>query len=320
MSTPRPLILADSHIPFLKGLLEAYAEVRYLDPTAINAAAVREADALLVRTRTHCNAALLEGSRVRCIATATIGYDHIDTAYCRQHGIAWSNAPGCNANSVVNYVASACQSVFGRLQGRCIGIIGAGQVGGRVARWAESQGMRVLLNDPPRAAREGVERFVSRQTLCREADIVTVHTPLDDSTRHLIDRRFLAECQPHALLINAARGPIADTEALLEAGQTLVIDCWENEPEISRALLARVRFGTPHIAGYSQDGKLRGTQMAVEAICRHFGWELPPMPVLPAYQGSPYDILADSEALKAHPEQFESLRNHYPVRRDFYQF
>ena len=320
MQSRRPIIVADSHIPFLKGLLEPFAEVRYLDPSDITAETVREAEALIVRTRTICNAALLDGSKVQLIATATIGYDHIDTAYCKQHRIAWTNAPGCNANSVVNYVASACENLYDSLQGLCIGIIGAGQVGGRIAHWAREQGMQVLVNDPPRAAREGMEHFVSLDTLKHHADIITVHTPLDASTYHLIDSRFLSECQPNALIINAARGPICDTDALLQASQTLVIDCWENEPEISQELLKKVKFGTPHIAGYSQDGKANGTRMAVEAVCRHFGWDAKTIIPLEPYHGERYDIRIDSDALKANPGHFEQFRNQYRVRRDFYRY
>ncbi len=311
-------IVADAYIPFLKGLLDKVAQVVYLSPDNFTADAVKDADALIIRTRTKCNQDLLQGSSVRFIATATIGYDHIDTTYCQQNGIAWTNCPGCNANSVVNYIHAALTTLYTteQLQALTLGIVGVGNVGSRVARMAQQLGMRVLLNDPPRATKEGASNFVSIETIQQEADIITLHTPLDSSTYHLINPTFLAACSKTPLLINAARGEVCDTAALLHYPGNIVLDCWENEPNISNELLNKVLLGTPHIAGYSVDGKANGTRMAAEAVCRFFGISQKIDIEVPGEKGIPYYIQGESDALKAHPEWFEAFRNHYPIRRD----
>lgn len=310
-------IVADAYIPFLKGLLDDVANVVYLSPDDITADAVKDADALIIRTRTKCNQALLQGSSVRFIATATIGYDHIDTEYCAQNGIEWTNCPGCNANSVVNYIHAVLTTLFPTgLSGKTLGIVGVGNVGSRVAKMATDLGMTVLLNDPPRAAKEGASAFVSIETIQQEADIITLHTPLDSSTYHLVNPAFLAACKKTPLLINAARGEVCDSEALLHYQGNTVLDCWENEPNIGNELLNKVLLGTPHIAGYSVDGKANGTRMAVEAVCRYFGIDKNIHIDIPGQKGIPYCVQAESDALKAHPELFEAFRNNYPLRRD----
>jgi len=353
--TVRVLIIADDKIPFLKGVLEPLAEVRYLPGAQITAAAVREADALLVRTRTRCDAALLAGSRVRFVATATIGHDHIDTAWCEVNGIAWTNAPGCNSSSVQQYLASALLNLAAAngtvLAGKTIGVVGVGHVGTKVARLAEILGMRVLRNDPPRARADGDTGFVSLEQVVAEAEIITFHVPLiksgPDRTVRLADAGLLAKMKPGAWLINSSRGPVVEPLALkaaLRAGRlgAAVLDVWDPEPEIDRELLAMVRLGTPHIAGYSTDGKANGTAMAVRSLSRHFGlgldqWfpthisppENPTIRVPAGYSGqaalreavnATYDIRNDDARLRSHPEAFEQLRGNYPLRREFPAF
>ncbi|MBO4536323.1 MAG: 4-phosphoerythronate dehydrogenase, partial [Bacteroidales bacterium] len=265
-------IVCDDKIPFLRGVFEPYAEVVYLPGAAITAADVRDADALIVRTRTRCNCALLEGSSVRVIASATIGYDHIDTAWCSEHGIEWANAPGCNSGSVAQYIASALKVLAERfdldLGNTTFGIVGVGHVGGKVARVAQALGMRVLLNDPPRAAAEGPDGFVSLDDLIAGSDIITLHVPLTSETHHLFDAGRLSQMRPDQILINTSRGEVVDGEALKSALRarrlaTAVLDVWEHEPDIDPELAQLVEIATPHIAGYSQDGKAAGTTAAV---------------------------------------------------------
>ncbi len=336
-------VIVDNKIPYIREALAQIADnVVYLPGNAFTADAVRDADALIVRTRTRCGRELLSGSRVRFIATATIGFDHIDTAFCREAGIAWTNCPGCNARSVEQYL----QAVFLLLkrqkgvvwENTCLGIVGVGCVGSRIHRLAKSLGMRVLLNDPPRSTR-GESGFVELPVLAHACDILTFHTPLNRSgayrTYHLADAAFFASLQRHPYLINTSRGEVIDTAALLDALndgkiKDAIIDTWENEPNISPELLRKVFLGTPHIAGYSADGKAHATHMALESLCRFFHIdatfrivppELPPR----VYSTNPeeaflqaYNPLRDSERLKQHPENFESLRENYPLRREYF--
>lgn len=310
-------IVADAYIPFLKGLLDDVADVVYLSPDAIDADAIKEADALIIRTRTKCNADLLKGSNVRFIATATIGYDHIDTNYCAHSGITWTNCPGCNANSVVNYMYAVLTTLFPEgLSAKKLGIVGVGNVGSRVAKMAHNLGMTVLLNDPPRAKNEPNIPFLPLSELQQQCDIITFHVPLASDTYHMVNADFLRNCTRTPLIINAARGEVCDTQALLDYTGNVVLDCWENEPNISLPLLDKVLIGTPHIAGYSVDGKANGTRMAAEAICRYFGIDKNIHLDIPGQKGIPYCVQAESDALKAHPELFEAFRNNYPLRRD----
>lgn len=346
-------IIVDDKIPYIRGALEPYADVVYLPGRQTGRDVVRDADALVTRTRTICNRQLLAGSKVRFIATATIGFDHIDTAYCASAGIEWTSAPGCNAESVNQYMASALLSQARRtgtvLAGRTIGIVGVGQVGSRVAKTCEILGMNVLLNDPPRARREGPAQFVSLQDIRDEADIITFHVPLNtegaDGTYHMVDDGFLGGLKKPALIVNTCRGEVFDTRAVLGARRAgalsgMIIDCWENEPDIDLQLLNLVDYATPHIAGYSRDGKANGTRVSVRAISRFFGlgiddWEpsgieAPAYPVI-ELDGrartaesviadailSTYEIAGDDGALRANPAKFEQLRGDYPVRREF---
>jgi erythronate-4-phosphate dehydrogenase len=346
-------IIIDDKIPYIKGVFEPYAEVVYLPGKLTTAELVKDADALVTRTRTVCNKRALEGSKVKFIATATIGFDHIDSRYCEQTGIEWVNAPGCNAESVNQYVASALFSYSIRkdftLKGKTIGIVGVGQVGSRIARTCETLGMNVLLNDPPRERVEGSSQFVSLHTIQQQADIISFHVPLNrggtDNTVHMVDEEFVRNLGAEPLLINTCRGEVFDSATVLETRQAgklsgLIIDCWENEPGLDLHLLKLVDFGTPHIAGYSKDGKANGTKMSIRAISKYFGlgiddWEPsgvePPAYPIIKLDGidrsedsilaeailSTYRIEKDDRALRENSELFEQLRGDYPVRREF---
>ena len=346
-------IIIDDKIPYIKGALEPFAEVIYLPGNTTTPEVVKDADALITRTRTICNKKLLKGSSVKFIATATIGFDHIDTEYCRQAGIKWANAPGCNAESVNQYVASALFSFSLKkresLENKTIGVVGVGNVGKRVARLCETIGMKVLLNDPPRERVEGPEKFTSLDQISKEADIITFHVPLNlsgmDKTFHMVDRAFIRGLKRRPLLINTCRGEVFDTNAIKKSAKSgeisgLIIDCWENEPAIDLDLLKVTDYGTPHIAGYSKDGKANGTKMSVQAVSRFFnlgignwepsGVELPEnteihidgdqrrdYSILAEAILSTYDIETDDEKLRQDPYLFEKLRGDYPVRREY---
>lgn len=334
-------IVVDNKIPYIKEAIEGIAdEVIYLPGNAFTAENIQNADALVIRTRTLCNRELLEGSSVKFIATATIGFDHIDVDYCREAGIAWSNCPGCNAGSVEQYLHSVLL-LLKREKGlkpeqSCLGIVGVGHVGSRIHRMAELLGMRVLLNDPPRADK-GEMGFTDLTTLARECDVITFHTPLFRNgkyqTYHLADEAFFASLQKNPFIVNSSRGEVVETSALLAALKDgkikdAIIDTWEYEPDINRELLQRVFLGTPHIAGYSADGKANATRMALEALCHFFHIEadfeiippaLPPMTLSSDAEEAflqIYNPLYDSEGLKSHPEAFELLRGNYPLRRE----
>ncbi len=345
-------IIADDKIPFLQGVFDDVATVSMYPGKDINAGLVREADALITRTRTRCNRDLLEGSTVRFIASATIGYDHIDTEYCREKGIRWTNAPGCNASSVEQYIVSVLLNLAVsrdiRLGDMTIGVIGVGNVGSKVARVAKVLGMKVLMNDPPRARTEGDEGFVNLETIMEQADVITFHVPLNregqDKTLHLASEKFFGRLSKKPFLINSSRGEVVDGEALLRALRTgklaaACLDVWENEPDISGELLDLLDIATPHIAGYSTDGKANGTMMSVRAVSRFFGLGLEdwtprsvPAPdnlsivvdctgmdeteILSEVYLSTYDVRSDDERLRKDRGSFEYLRGHYPVRRE----
>lgn len=350
-------IICDNKIPFLRGALEPFAEVVYLPGKETTAEVVKDADALITRTRTACNASLLEGSKVRVIATATIGFDHIDTAWCEAHGIIWRNAPGCNSWSVKQYVTALLLTLAQKrglnLEGMTLGVVGVGNVGSKVAEAAGILGMKVLLNDPPRAQVEGPSAFVDLDYLVAHSDIITLHVPLQkdgpDATWHLFDEARLAQMKPSQILINSSRGPVVDNKALkaaLKAGalKAACLDVWEGEPELDPELVELLDFSTPHIAGYSADGKANGTTAAVRVVASVLGlplldWRASGVPAPPqtldfeidAASKSvqevlteavlhTYDISADSDALRADLGAFEKLRGDYPIRREFTSF
>jgi len=327
-------IVVDDKIPYIREKLAVIAsEVVSLPGAKISADDVRDADALIVRTRTRCDEQLLKGSRVQFVATATIGYDHVDADYLNKAGIRWTNCPGCNAGSVAQYVE--CSLLLLQQQGLClsqstIGIVGCGHVGSKVKVVAERLGMHVLVCDPPL----GYDGFVSLDVIEREADVITFHVPLTQegphATYHLANQDFFGRLARVPYIINTSRGEVVDGKALLAALQDgrvrdAVIDVWENEPFLDTQLLRRVFIGTPHIAGYSADGKVNADNMVIDALCRHFNIQHPGLiqaPSLPAgfqYTGNPlelYNPLEDSRKLKESPQLFENLRNNYPLRRE----
>ncbi len=330
-------IIVDDKIPYIREKLTQLADdVVALPGAQISAEDVRDADALIVRTRTHCNEQLLSGSRVQLVATATIGFDHIDTEYLQQAGISWTNCPGCNSGSVAQYLECSllllAQQKGLSLQKSTLGIVGCGHVGSKVKVVGERLGMRILVCDPLLDN----EDYVSMDVIEREADVITFHVPLTHegqyATYHLADQTFFHRLSRVPYIINTSRGEVVDGDALLSAlneglVRDAVIDVWEHEPQISLQLLNRVYIGTPHIAGYSADGKVNADNMVIDALCQHFHLAHPGRivaPQLPSdflYTGQPlelYNPLTDSEKLRQNPNEFEYLRNHYPLRREQY--
>lgn len=336
-------IIVDNKIPYIKEAVEKIAnKVVYAPGKDFTPELVQDADALIIRTRTYCNKELLAGSQVKFIATATIGFDHIDTAFCKQAGIEWTNAPGCNSASVAQYIQSAllvtqsCKNK--KLSELTIGIIGVGNVGSKVAKVAQDFGMRILLNDLPREENERNASFTSLQKIAEECDIITFHVPLYKEgkykTFHLADESFFHSLKRKPVIMNTSRGEVIETNALLKALNEhsisdAVIDVWEHEPEINLELLKKVIIGTPHIAGYSADGKANATRMSLNSICKFFhlkaDYEItPPAPIIPNIYAKNheeallqiYNPVEDSNRLKNQPELFETLRGDYPLRRE----
>lgn len=345
-------IVADENIPYLKGFAEKYGEVSYLAGSAFTKESIKDADALIVRTVTHFGEDILKSSSVKLICSATIGYDHIDTAYCAANNIQWNNAPGCNSGSVQQYIASVLillsRKYSFRLQDMTIGVVGVGNVGTKVAKICEQLGMRVLLNDPPRAMAEGDDGFVSLNEIKKEADIITFHTPLSKDgihkTFHLANNDFFETLTKPVFVINSARGGIIDTDAIKRAIKNdrikgAVIDCWENEPNIDYEYLELVDIATPHIAGYSADGKSNATRMSLESLTEFFKLDSKPLKdIKPLDAPNPkidlntfvhsdnrvydamlatYNPMDDYARLKADISKFKQLRNEYPLRREY---
>ncbi|MBQ0077411.1 MAG: 4-phosphoerythronate dehydrogenase PdxB [Bacteroidales bacterium] len=346
-------IVIDDKIPFIRGVFEPFAEVQYLPGAKIRPEDVRDADALITRTRTACNEALLKGSSVKMIASATIGFDHIDTAWVEAAGIDWTNSPGCNSWSVKQYISSVLVSLAKKhsldLSHLTLGVVGVGNVGSKVAEAAQILGCKVLLNDPPRERREGSGKFVSLDEIVAKSDIITLHVPLtkegEDATWHLFDRERLAALRADQILINSSRGPVVDNAALkdvlLGGGiKAAVLDVWEGEPDLDPELVEALDYSTPHIAGYSADGKANGTTMSVRAVAAKLGLPLTDWTAegVPAPKQSlsfeidaagkslqevlseailyTYDVAADSCALRSELGAFERLRGDYPIRRE----
>lgn len=306
-------IVAEKSIPYLQGCLEPFAQVEYLDNPSITREYIQSADALIVRSITKCRAELLEGTNVRFIATATAGIDHIDNEYCRRAGISWERSTGCNAMAVAQYVFSALSLLSltkgYSLMGKTIGIIGVGQVGRQVERIALAWGMRVLRYDPPRAESEGWTGFSTLEELQAESDIISLHVPLTEETKHLVNDTFLSQCHQCEVLINACRGAVTDSEALIRAKRSgqlayLIVDCWEHEPHIRQDLLPWVDLATPHIAGFSADGKHRGSRMAVLAVARYFGFDIGEEVLAPLELLAPSDVID----LSTYPQEEQLAR------------
>jgi erythronate-4-phosphate dehydrogenase len=348
-------IIADKNIPCLKGIAELFGEVTYLDGAAFAHETIKDADTLIVRTVTRFDENILKGTAVKLICSATIGYDHIDTDYCDSHGIAWTNAPGCNSGSVQQYITSVLITLSRKkgfdLKDKTIGIVGVGNVGKNVARACEALGMKVLLNDPPRQAAEAGNDFVSLQTIMDDADIITFHTPLTKNgeykTCHLAGADFFSSLKKKPLVINSARGGIIDTNAIktaLNKGEIsgAVIDCWENEPDIDLEYLNMADIATSHIAGYSADGKANATRMSLTAIADFYHLNKGPVslvkepePVnsvidMSKYVNSSnriydailetYNPAGDCSRLTNNPAMFKKLRNEYPLRREYFAY
>ncbi|MDR2652150.1 MAG: 4-phosphoerythronate dehydrogenase [Prevotellaceae bacterium] len=344
-------IVIDDKIPFINGVFEPFADVVYKAGDEISRIDLLDADALVTRTRTICNAKLLEGTEVKFIASTTIGFDHIDADFCNRNNIAWTNAAGCNSLAVAQYVLAALLQISLQrninLNKTTIGIIGVGNVGKKVENICMYLGMNILLCDAPRKKNEENTSFADIDKIAENADIVTLHVPLNRigeyKTYHLFDDKMF-EMLKAKILINTSRGEIVETNALKSAIKNgkidfAVIDVWENEPKIDKNLLSLVDIATPHIAGYSLEGKAAGTAMAVRAISKFFNlglenWQVKNLPeveqkiivdcadksvinVLQDVVKSAYNIMSDNDLLKLNVDDFEKLRSNYRLRREF---
>lgn len=336
-------IVIDNKIRFLGDKLSKYAETVFLPGREITHQSIIDADALLVRTRTRCDAQLLDNTKVKFIATATIGFDHIDTEYCKKNNIFFTNAPGCNSGSVAQYIASALVSLQNAfhldLTKQTLGIIGCGHVGSKVIKTALNLGMNVIVYDLPLQDNNFNDfELCNLKYLQKNADIITFHVPLISDGRYktlnMCNSEFIKNLKHNAVIINTSRGQVVNNSDLLQALNngdilTSVLDVWENEPDINLDLLDKVFAATPHIAGYSVDGKAEATRMTVESLDKFFKLgiedfkaDLSPfnVPVLD-YNNikdvlKTYNILSDSDLLKANPDKFEFFREHYPARRE----
>ncbi|MFC6121470.1 4-phosphoerythronate dehydrogenase PdxB [Phytobacter sp. SCO41] len=347
-------ILVDENMPYAGDLFRRLGEVKAVPGRPIPAAELADADALMVRSVTKVNEALLSGTPIKFVGTATAGTDHVDEQWLQQAGIGFSAAPGCNAIAVVEYVFSSLMLLAERdgfdLRDRTVGIVGVGNVGGRLQARLEAWGVRTLLCDPPRADRGDEGDFLPLDALVREADVLTFHTPLFKDgpykSWHLADEEVISRLKPGAILINACRGPVVDNAALLrrlEADQPLsvILDVWEPEPDLDVALLAKVDIGTAHIAGYTLEGKARGTTQVFEAFSDFIGKRqqvaldtLLPAPefgritlhgpldqsILKRLIHLVYDVRRDDALLRkvaGIPGEFDKLRKNYLERREW---
>lgn len=356
-------IVIDSNIPFIEGVFEPYAQVEYYKGEEITPQRVKDADALVVRTRTRCNRLLLEGSSVKMIATATIGMDHIDLEYCGANNIKVTNSAGCNAGGVMQYVFTALYGVAAKKgiplpdnishKPAVLGVIGAGNVGERVAKFGEYLGFEVLRCDPAKERRQTIDfnngyiqikdfkDYYSLDYLLESADIITLHTDLNPTSRGMVDEKFLSSVKDGAILINSSRGEVVVDEALLsyrDKLSALILDVWNGEPKINRGLVDVADIATPHIAGYSYEGKVNGTVMAVKGVADFF--DIAPLKsftVVPPvrntnffsakglnqleisdYFNNIFAIFEDDLNLRSNLDSFEQLRNKYNYRREFY--
>lgn len=329
-------IIVDKDIPFIKGRLEAVADVVYCKGNEIDGSIVKDADAMIIRTRTRCDENLLEGSKVRFISTATIGTDHIDIDWCETKVIKVASAQGCNAPGVAQYIFSAIFQLGFDPKKDTLGIIGYGNVGSTVGRWAEIMGIRTIVYDPfKQKLGNETAKFSELDVLLRNSDAVTLHVPLTTTglypTLGMIGNKEIEMLKPSTILVNSSRGGVVKEEDLkqgiMERKIRAVIDTWKNEPDIDRELLSLSSIGTPHIAGYSYEGKLRGTRMALQAVADNLGI-IPDMSglecnqLIPENQISPdlilksYNPIHDSIKLKEIPSDFEKIRNNYDYRHE----
>ncbi|MCI0708166.1 MAG: 4-phosphoerythronate dehydrogenase [Ignavibacteriae bacterium] len=360
MTSRKPTIVVNRNTPHAVEVFSKIGNVAGLDTRAATREAVRDADILIARSETRVDASLLDGSAVKFVGTVTIGTDHIDLEYLKQHGIAFASAPGSNSNSVAEYIAAAllvwARRVGEPLRGKSLGIVGVGSVGSKVASVGKALGMEVLLNDPPLARTSGNSQYRSLEELM-EADVITLHVPLtkngQDATFHLFGKERIEKMKPGSVLINTSRGAVVETDALRAALakkhlSAAVLDVWEGEPVIDADLLNRVFLGTPHIAGYSLDGKINALKMVYEQACKFLqipmnwsletteGRDMQPI-VIPGAETDEiaiikyavrqaYDIEVDDVALRESASMnasdrgtyFMKLRAEYRIRREFF--
>ena len=352
-------VVADTDIPYVKEAFVEFGRVVAVPALKITKELCKDASILLVRSATKVEGELLEGTTVKFVATATTGTDHIDTVYLEKENIGFANAPGSNANSVAEYIVSALLHHADEKQynlGDCsIGIIGVGNVGSKVLNKVQTLGMHCLLNDPPKKRVTDGSIYLPLDDVLRESDIITLHVPLimegPDSTYHMVDRDFITKMKDGALLINTSRGKVVDEEQLCEIAKDtlsgIVIDVWENEPNINNNLLELADIATPHIAGYSCDGKIKGTGMIHESACAFFFkdklWDENAIveklsggnidiiksknPVFNAVQKA-YSITEDDKLFRKileleynkKADYFDTIRKSYPKRLEFSHF
>ncbi len=350
-------ILIDKHIPYLSGVFDEHSENQYLSPKDFSNIAVKDTDALIIRTRTKADKLLLSNTKVKFIATATIGTDHIDKEFCAENEIEWKNAAGCNSNSVNQYVTSIILEWLNKnklgLKSVTAGIIGVGNVGKKLEHNLNILNVNTLTNDPLRRDNESNFEHKTKSEIFRQCDIISFHVPLSRNCRyptyHIIQKEHLELLKGRpVLLINTSRGEVLSNELLLWAlGEnphlSLALDVWENEPQIKQELAQNCFFISPHIAGYSADGKAKGTEMSVQAVAHHFNlplknWKPSNIPAHPkrfikipnhklgfaeslqfAFRHT-YNIWNDDRALRNNFNSFESLRSSYPLRREFEHF
>jgi erythronate-4-phosphate dehydrogenase len=348
-------ITVDRNMPLAPEAFATLGEVQVVNGRKLTADDLKDTTILAIRSTTKVKPELLEGSNVKFVGTATIGIDHLDIPYLESKGIHWVYSPGCNAQSVAEYITAALLQLATQynlpLKDQTLGVIGVGNVGSLVVKQACALGMNVLLHDPPRARKEGNASFCELEALLAASDFVTMHVPLEtagpDATHHMADERFFQQMKPGAMFLNAARGAVVDTPALIHAldgnqVRAAVIDTWEGEPTIPLALQERVAIGTPHIAGHSYEGKANGTMMVYAAACRFLSksptfdpepyYPKPRVPAVPypqtgndveryhAIVKQVYDIMGDDTRLREAKDDataFDQLRRNYPIRREF---
>ncbi len=325
--TEHPTIIADERIPYVREAFQSLGKLITLSGRDMNAITIRDADILIVRSITRVDELLIGKSNVQYVATASTGYDHIDTQYLEERGIHVFAAAGCNSNAVAEYVIVAiallCRRYELQLDGLTIGIIGAGKIGARLAEKVTVLGMNVMLNDPPLREKTGNEKYLPLETVLQQTDIVTLHVPLTERTAHptlkMVDTNFIKDMRSEAFLINTSRGAVADEEVLLNGLidtriRGAVIDVWENEPHINVSLLEKVDIGTPHIAGHSIDGKINATIMVYDDVCSYLDkkpeWrpERLPVPEHPVINLNMNDV--------RHEKIINALHHAYPIHID----
>jgi erythronate-4-phosphate dehydrogenase len=337
------IAIVDNAIPYIKGILEPFLDVIYAPGEAFSSAiekAGNQEKCLFIRTRTKCDKSLLEGHKVRFIASATIGKDHIDEDYCRANSICVANAPGCNSSAVMQYFLTAISQTGILPESRkdreklTVGIIGAGNVGEKVARLCLALGFRVMRNDPPKQAQGIPMEYFSLEEVLENSDIVTIHTPLDSTTRGLAGKHFFSAIKKGAHLVNASRGPVVDDNALLQSKKLglFICDVWNNEPDINKDILQRSALATPHIAGYSVEGKQNATDAVVRAVAAYFNIaELKDFTCRKADERHHLDLSGNLKEqllsffpigetdilLRESPEKFETIRKQYIYRHEF---